>query len=807
MPGRIQEKRWSVEWERELVEAWEREGLFRTEVDPSRERYLVIDTPPPYPTAERPHIGQTASYAHMDAVARFYRMRGYNVVFPFYLDRNGLPIEVRVERTYNVNAREVPREKFIEMCRAELDKLERGYIETFRRWGMSFDYWPQGTDSEEYRAMTQRTFIEMWGRGLIYESERPAAWCPRCGTALAEAETEYEEEEGTLNYIRFRVRETGEDIVIATTRPELLPATVAVIYNPADDRYRHLEGKHALVPPMWQEVPILPHPAAKPEYGTGLVMISTFGDVRDLAIVNELRLPIRVIVDERGNITAGRYAGLNVREARRRTIEDLRREGLLVRQETVRHNVPVCWRCKTPIELIVTRELFVRQLDHKERLLELVGEMRFYPPEHAQRLRDWISSLQFDWPVSRRRYYATEVPLWYCEEPDGAVRPIAPRPGRYYRPWLEEPPPEVREQCRGRLRGDDRVLDTWFDSSISWMYASGATKPHVAVFERVYPHSILRPQGYDIIRTWLYYSVVRAYHLFGRPPFAHVRINGMGLDERGEAMHKSKGNVIDPLDPVERYGADAVRFWAAAAGRLGSDYRYSEALIRTGKELATKVWNLARFVSSFPEAEDGYELAPLDRAVLARLHSVATRVIAAYTEFDVYEPANALMDFIWHDFADHYVEGVKSRAYNRDGAFDGALQRGAWHTLHYVLRYSLKLLAPIMPFMTDKLWRLLYGRTIHREPIEDPPPEHASPDHERLFLTFKRINSAVWRYKNMNGRSLAEPLDGYLHVPEHAGPLAVDLLHMHRARGVRTGAPRDNYVTLDAETGVYLSYD
>jgi valyl-tRNA synthetase len=529
-------------------------------------------------------------------------------------------------------------------------------------------------------------------------------------------------------------------------------------------------------------------------------MISTFGDTRDLMIVNELKLPIKIIVDESGRIKTGRYAGLGIREARAKIIEDLKAAGLLVKQEKLVHNVPVCWRCKTPLEIIVTRELFVRQVEFKEALIKLAEKMEFYPPEYKQTLIDWIKSLELDWPVSRRRYYATEVPIWWCIKPNGERVPIVPNGGEYYQPWRGEPPAEVKEACKdGRLEGDTRVLDTWFDSSISWMYASGVTKDF-NVFPKVYPHSIMRPQGYDIIRSWLYYSLLRAFLLFGDVPFRYVRINGMGLDEKGEAMHKSKGNVIDPLAPVEKYGADAVRFWAAAAGRLGTDYRYNENVIREGKEFVNKVLNISRFVLSFPEPEAQPQLTAVDKAILARLYNVAKKVIAAYSQFDVYEPAHALYNFIWHDFADHYIELVKSRAYNREGVFTKEEQEAAIWTLHTVLKYSLKLLAPIMPFVTDKIWREAFGRSIHDESIEDPPEWWREGD-ESLFDLVKKINSAVWRYKNRRGMSLADRLDAVLYVPEAAMPAAKDLKYMHKVIDVRPGRGREQ---IDEEGLVWL---
>lgn len=801
MEPKLKEKSWDLKRELELLETWDRErdsGLSKGQ-GVREGKVLVIDTPPPYMSG-RPHIGQFATYAQMDMIARFHRMRGYTVIFPWYADRNGLPVEVEVEKRLGKRMQDVPREEFLRLCKAQLDEYEREWVKVLRRWGISAEYIPNGTDSVEYRTMTQATFIEMWNRGLIYEAERPTIWCPRCMTALAEPEVEYREEDTHLNYIKFKVKETGEDLIIATTRPELLAATVAVAYNPEDERYGRLRGMHAIVPLFNQEVPIIPHQSVKKEFGTGVEMISTFGDTRDLAIVNELRLPIRIVVTQDGKLKgAGKYDGLGIRETRERIVKDLEAAGLLVKREPLRHTVPVCWRCKTPIEIIVTREYFVKQLEFKDKLLKVIEDMKFTPPEYKKMLTDWVNSLEFDWPISRRRYYGTEIPIWYCVDDEGNARPILPNPGRYYRPWVDEPPSEVKEKCRGgRLIGEDRILDTWFDSSISWMYASGYTRDK-SLFNAAYPDGIVRPQGYEIIRTWLYYSVLRAMHLFGKPPFRYVRINGMGLDEKGEAMHKSKGNVIDSLAPAEKYGADAVRFWAAVAGRLGYDFRYSEHVVKTGKDFTTKLWNIARFISQFPEVNDGYELTYLDRLILNELNRVARVYIDGLSGFDTYEPTMAIYEFLWHIFADHYIEAVKSRAYNRDGAFTEAEQRGAWFTLHRVLDYSLRMLAPIMPFITDAIWRGIHGRSIHGEFINDPEGyDEAMGKALRLFMN---LNSSIWGFKNKMRLSLAERLNAVVYAQPELEPLKRELESMHKVSFSFTKPPSE---AVNIGEGIYI---
>ncbi len=797
MEPKLKEKAWDVKRELELLDIWAKEGV--NIKGNYGEKVIVIDTPPPYMSG-RPHIGQFATYAQMDMIARFYRMRGYFVVFPWYADRNGLPVEVEVEKRLGKRMQDIPRSEFLRLCKEQLDEYEREWVKVLRRWGISAEYIPNGTDSVEYRTMTQSTFVEMWNKGLIYETERPTIWCPRCGTALAEPEVEYREEDTHLNYIKFKVKETGEDLIIATTRPELLAATVAVAYNPNDSRYVRLKGMHAIVPLFNQEVPIIPHQSVKVEFGTGVEMISTFGDTRDLAIVNELKLPIRIVITPDGKLKGtGRYDGLSIREARERIVKDLEAAGLLVKREHLRHTVPVCWRCKTPVEIIVTREYFVKQLEFKDKLLKVIDEMTFIPPEYKRTLIDWVNSLEFDWPISRRRYYGTEIPIWYCIDSEGNVKPILPNPGKYYRPWVDEPPDEVKEKCiNGKLVGDDRILDTWFDSSISWMYASGYTRDK-SLFNTAYPNKIIRPQGYEIIRSWLYYSVLRSLLLFGKPPFKYVRINGMGLDEKGEAMHKSKGNVIDSLAPAEKYGADAVRFWAAVAGRLGYDYRYSEHVVKTGRDFVTKLWNIARFISQFPEVDDNYELTLLDKLILNELNRVAKVYINGLSNLDTYEPATAVYEFLWHVFADHYIEAVKSRAYNRDGSFTVAEQRGAWFTLHKVLDYSVKMLAPIMPFVTDAIWRGIHGRSVHRETISDPEPYDESMG--KVLKLFMNVNSAIWGYKNKMRISLAEKLNAIVYAPPDLEPLRKELEAMHKV-GFNFTKPPPEAVSIGE--GIYL---
>jgi valyl-tRNA synthetase len=791
----LRDTRWDHRRELELIRIWEDEGLYRHDRYQGDKGLIVIDTPPPY-TSGKWHVGGAAHYAQIDMVARYHRMKGYRVLVPWYADRNGLPVEILVERQTGVNPHEMARtpegrEKFLALCKERLDAVEKELVAVWKRLGCSFEYWENGTDSPEYRRITQATFIDMWRRGLIYEAERPVYWCPRCMTTLAEAEIEYVERPSELYYIWIEIT-NGSRVLIATTRPELLGAMVALAYSPGDPRYSGLGGERGRVPIYGYEVPIVEHPEVDPRFGSGIEMVCSYGDTRDLRIIRDLGLMdrVRVIIDKDGrmNDLAGVLKGLKVSEARARVVEILKSMGLIEKIERLgSRRIPVCWRCGTPVEIIHSRELFLKQLEYAEKLIEISSSMSFKPEFHRQKLVEWIRSLRIDWPISKTRYYATEVPLWRCRS-CGSY--LVPEPGRYYRPWRDPPPFDRCPQCgagKEYLEGDKRVFDTWFDSSISPLYVSGYMRDE-KLFRQAFGN-IMRPQGYEIIRTWLYYTILRVYLLLGAPAFRWVRISGMGLDERGEAMHKSKGNVIDPEPLIERYGADALRFWAAGSARLGYDYRFNENMIRSGALFITKVWNIARFITRFPDPSGEYILRPIDRALLSRLARIIESIDKAYSELDVYEPLHMVYDFSWNVFADHYIESVKARAYNSGGLYSAEEQKGAWYTLHRALEAILKSLAPIMPFFTDYIWRRTRGRSIHLERFPEPPSEWREYSEEPLDLLI-RVNSAVWKYKKERGLRLSDPLDATLYIENpRAAEIEKELIDIHRVRRISVGKP------------------
>lgn len=784
---RLKEKRWSKDIEKEIYTHWKESEVYRFDKESEKPVYS-IDTPPPYVNTPV-HIGQATTYVLMDMFARYRRMTGHNVLFPLGLDRNGLPIEMAVEQRFNIRLKDVSREEFLDKCKVVLEESTLASTESFLRLGIGFNSWRVGTgigevyltDSEDYRALTQETFIDLWKKGLIYEAERINNFCPGCGTTIADAEIEYAELPTTFNEIIFRVKETGEEIVIGTTRPELLCTCAMVIYNPADERYQHLEGKTAITPIFNKEVPITPHPMAEMEKGTGLVMMCSMGDTSDIRFFREMRLTPVIAIDKDGrmNPNAGFLEGLTVEEARKRIIEKLRGEGLLVAQKEVLHRTPICERSKHPVEFIAMPELYVKQVEFKDDMRRLADQINFYSPASKQILLNWIDSISIDWPISRRRYYATEIPLWYCRS---CGEHILPPKGRYYRPWREDPPVDKCPKCGGtEFRGEERVFDTWFDSSITPLYILKYSRDD-EFFNKNSPCS-LRPQGKEIVRTWLYYTLLKDYLLTGKCIFRDVWINYHIVDEYGRKMSKSKGNVIDPKDVLDRFGAEPFRLWAAVEGNLEkTDFRCSMERIQGAGKTITKLWNVARFVSMFPYEGEEYQLTPLDTWILGEANNLIKLAKEKYEVYNFHEPAIRIKHFLWETFASHYVELVKNRAYNRNGAFSPEKQMAAVYTLNQCLDIILKLLAPIIPLITYRIYMVLRGEDIHFQDFPEPV------EYESRLTTrdIEELNKAIWRAKKERGLSLRDPVRSAV-IPEKFRPISEDIVGTHRLLDVSFG--------------------
>jgi valyl-tRNA synthetase len=699
-------------------------------------------------------------------------MMGHETLFPIGIDRNGLPVERYVETTYKIDMRSQDREKFIEYCSHALDDLEEEMLGLMKRVGLSGDFHSKyRTDGDAYRLFTQSTFITLWKKGLVYEATYPSNYCAGCQTTIADAEIVYVEKSSKLVKIAFKVKETGQDLIIATTRPELMSSCQLIIVNPEDETYKGLQGQHAIIPIFDREVEIRLHPSAKREKGTGAVMICSYGDYTDVTIFRELGLREIISIDEHGRMTeaAGHLRGLTVQEARARLIEEVQWKGLLRGSSSIIHQIPTCERSGDPIEIIPMKEYYLRQLKFLPRLTRIARTLKFHPDAHRSMLLDWLKSITIDWPISRRRYYGTEIPIWYCTKCGTAN---LPEPGNYYKPWKDPPPFKKCGKCGNEgFTGETRILDTWMDSGVSPLYNSkyGAND---RFYKRTYPATI-RPQGKDIVRTWLHYTLLRCYQLTRTRPFGHVWITGMGMDEKGERMSKSKGNVVDPKPVFDKYGADAFRLWSALEVNLGSDYRYAEVRVAGARNTLTKIWNLARFISSFPLPKTA-KLERADRWILSELSELVSKCLDGYRQFNFFIPATETRDFLWGSFASHYLEMAKTRAYGMGVSKQG--QKAAWWTLHTCLKTMLLLLAPIVPYITDTLWRDLYAKkSIHGEAFPKPS---WSKSYTRYTKPMTEFNSEIWKKKKEGGLSLSSPIEA--EIPASLKLFAEDLRAMHK---------------------------
>ncbi len=768
MEPKIAEKAWNPELEKEILKQWVNEKIYEFVL---KEENFTIDTPPPYPSGRPWHIGAAAHYSQIDMIARTARMAGKNVYFPIGIDRNGLPVEMYTEKKHNIRMRETERGEFLKLCRAALDDLEDEMILIMKSLGISGDFSNYyRTDSEEYRTLTQSTFIELWKKGQVYLANRPNNYDWVSGTTIADAEITYEDLPSKLVYMKFQIKGMDKDIIIASTRPELLCACKTVIVNPEDERYSKYIGKKVIVPITNVEVELKTHHSAHQEFGSGAVMVCSYGDQNDVALFRELELEEIVAIGLDGKMTeaAGDYVGLKPKQARVKIIEDLENKGLVEKIEDVIHRTPVSERSKNPIEIIPMEEYYLKQKESIEKMKKLGQEITFYPAMHKQILMNWLESINIDWPISRRRYYGTEIPIWYCKN---CSEPHVPEPGKYYKPWVEKCPINKCPKCgTTEFVGEERTFDTWMDSSVSPLFISKFNKDQ-EFFNKVYPTTI-RPQAKDIVRTWLYYTLLRCEQLTGKKPWSEAWVMGYGLDEKGMKMSKSKGNAIDPLPVIEQFGADTFRFWSASEINHGYDFRCNEQKIESTKKFLSKLWNVSRFLSSFPIIESGITTAT-DKWILNELDNLIKECKKGYDEYNFFIPAIAIREFTWNLFAAHYIEMVKARAYGI--GFTDEERDGDIYTLHKTLSTILKLLAPITPFITEYLWKTLYSsESIHKQHQVETESEY---NQSKITKEITEFNSKVWNEKKTKNLSLKDSIT--ITIPDSLESFKKDLKSMH----------------------------
>ena len=771
-------KGWGRDLEKEMQRRFSDLGPSTFDIA-SKKPFFGIDTPPPYPSGRPWHLGAAAQYSQIDAIARSERMLGREVLFPIGMDRNGLPVERYTEKKYDIRMRETDREKFIGLCRGALDDLQSEMVDILKAIGFSADFDKMyRTDSDEYRTLTQATFIKHWKDGMIYRGNRPTNYCVECGTTIADAEIEYKDLSTKLAFFNFDLKGSKEKITIASTRPELLGACKAIIVNPEDERYKSFIGSYAMLPIYKTEVKIMGHSSAKPEFGSGAVMVCSYGDYNDVLLFKELGLEEKIIIGENGRLTnaAGKLAGLTVNSARKEMLKLLQEDGALQKVQEISHRTPTCDRSKNPIEIIPMDEYYMKIKDLKEKVGEITDKLKFVPEQHKQILFNWMK-VAMDWPISRRRFYGTEIPLWYCKK---CNETYVPQPGKYYKPWKDDPPSGAAcEKCESKeFYGDARTFDTWMDSSVSSLFVTKyLTDPKF--YSKTYPLTI-RAQGVDIVRTWLYYSIIRCFELTKTPPWSNVWIGGMGLDERGEKMSKSKGNGVDPMVIIERYGSDAFRFWASSEASPGSNFLFSEQRIMGAQKFLTKLWNVAKFIKEFGDydvKEKPKKLLPTDKWVLEELSAAVKDSLDGYRSFNFFIPSNRMREFTWNIFAPHYIEMVKARAYGKD--FSKEERLSAIYSLNQALRAILLVLAPICPFITESIWTSLYSEeSVHK--MEFPRDLMEFKEMSMYSALIIDFNTKVWGEKRTKGISLRDQIE--LDVPSDLEMFDKDLKAMHNLK-------------------------
>ena len=817
---KIKEKRWTIDLEKKIQEEHFSGGP-RYPFDPkSGKEIFVVDTPPPYPSGTW-HIGAVAQYSMIDVIARSQRLIGKEVYFPWGVDRNGINIEFTVERKTGRKMKTYERAEFLDICRAEIEKYTQEMRNIAKRVGLSCAYDNEYlTDAPDYRAVTQSIFIDLFKRGDIVEELRPNLYDPVEGTTIAEAEVERLPRKTQLMDVRWSVEGDPDHppVIISTTRPELICACGIVIVHPDDDRYQHLVGKNLELPidtsNRLSTVEVRAHPSVNMEFGSGVLMVCSFGDQNDVAVFRELGLPPFQAIDLDGNITeiGGPLAGMPVIDARTRAIEILEKAGRI--ENIVEHDqeIPISERGKNPIEIILLKEWYVRQTHIQDRMRELSDEINFVPPRNKQFLLDWMENITIDWPVSRRRWYHTEIPIWYSED---RTKVVTPPHGTYVQPWRDSPPDDSVVMDRdsrkelgqysdlrselGTLEGEEKVFDTWMDSSNSNLYVSGyLSDPEL--FEKAFPTGV-RPQGKEIVRTWLYYTLLKSALLLDKPGFANIWIDGLGMDPWGRKMSKSLGNGIDAESVLEcgaggrtgswkikgpggkqvtlqakKIGSECFRFWKAADAQVGDDFQINPEQIESRYfGILTKIFNVGRFASQFDFDGDldkvPDNLENEDQWILAEFSDLLEKARVGYSGLDIYTAAQGIKTFSTGVFASHWLEMSKTRLYNGDTS-------ATW-TLHRIFRDLLSILSPICPFFTHHLSTILYEKSAVDVDTFPEIPMTGTEEWTKMTDSLVGFNSAVWKAKKDAGISLAAPISGHT-VPDELKNIGPALVSMHK---------------------------
>lgn len=694
--GKLDSKSVEEKWAR----IWEEEGAYSFNAESGKPLY-VIDTPPPFPTGEF-HLGGVLNWSYIDFVARYKRLKGFEVLFPQGWDCHGFPTEVKVEKKFG----RLPREQFIEKCVEWTENVISTMKPQMKQLGFSIDWSKEyHTITPDYHKAVQQSVIKMFDEGFVYRGNHAVLWCPHCESAIAKAETDEAHRQTLLNYVWFG---ENKELLVATTRPEMLHACVGVFVHPSDERFKELIGKEVEVPLFKNKVKIMADADVDKEFGTGAVMICTFGDNQDVIWAHRHSLPIIDAFNERGElVNAGDYSGLPSKKARNKILDDLKALNRLEKQDEIQQTIKIHDRCKNPVELMRSSQWFIKTKEFKDEILKEAASIKWTPEHMFQKFRDWTENLEWDWCISRQRMFGVPLPFWYCND-CGKVY-AAKKEDLPINPATSKPPIEKCE-CGSELVGETSICDGWIDSSITPLMIAGWPDNFD---ERLYP-SALRPQGTDIIRTWAFYTIFRCMKLTDKKPFQEILVNGMVCGEDGKKMSKSLNNFVEAKEVVEKAGVDALRQWSALSGSTGKDNKFNWKDVNYAKSFIRKIWNASRFTENalkdYKEGNEEYRV--IDKWMSSRLNETIKKVSQAMEDKEFYTALTELQSFFWHDYCDQYIEDVKHRVY---GEGDSTTS-GAQTTLIKTLKSVLEMLYPFAPFTTSEIYFELFNKRIESWP-------------------------------------------------------------------------------------------
>jgi valyl-tRNA synthetase len=705
LPDRYNPKESEKKWQ----EYWGKNKIYEFDIKDGDKEIYSIDTPPPTVSGKM-HIGHAFSYSQQDFIARYKRMAGFNVFYPFGTDDNGLATIKLVQKKKKANLKTMDRDDAIKICLEYLDEERPKFIQDWKNIGMSCDFnLRYSTIDEHSRKISQRTFLELVKKNLAYRKEAPVIWDTQFQTAIAQAELEDKEMPSFFNDLTFKT-EDNEDLIIATTRPELLGACVAVFVHPDDKKYKKYVGKNVITPIYNHKVPIIADNKVDMEKGTGVVMCCTFGDQTDMEWYKQYNLPLKMVITPWGkmNESAGKYEKLSIVDARKAIIEDLKESGLLLNQKAINHVVQVGERSGRPVEIINSKQWYISYLDKKEELLKKGDELNWYPKHMKHRLDNWIKGLNWDWSISRQRNFGVPIPVWYDKE--GKI---------YYADESQLPVDPTKDRPKGvsddvELIPEKDVFDTWFTSGSSPQLAIELLPKDIQ--KKVFPMN-LRPQAHDIINFWLFYTMAKSNLIYDKNPWTDTIIMGWALDPHGKKMSKSKGNVVAPQDMIEKYSADALRFWSAGS-KLGDDMPFQEKDLKTGKKTVTKLWNASKFALTFLEDYEfeKHDLEVVDKWMLTKLQNTIKQATEHFDKYEYSKVKKVLDEFFWQVLCDNYLEFVKDRLYNPNLYHKGA-KNSAQFGLYEAVLNVLKMFAPLMPYITEEVYSLYFKDKENKESI------------------------------------------------------------------------------------------